>query len=512
MDLTVALGQHLVTGFQGPEMTEELMEHVRRYKIGNIVLFEYNVVDKTQLKRLCGEITSLVERETGYPPFITIDQEGGAVSRLKEDATIFPSAMAVAATGNPENARVAGRITGEELRAMGVNFNLAPVMDVNNNPNNPVIGVRSYGDDPASVARYGIQMAQGLREGGVLASLKHFPGHGDTAVDSHLGLPRVEKSLEELLACELLPFQAAIDAGVPAVMTTHILFPALEPDGVPATLSRRIMTDLLQTRMGFQGLVVSDCMMMGAIERFFGTVQGGVAAIRAGVDLVFVSHSPALASQLIEALRSALDAGDVDAAEFAASTEKLLRFKAGLRRDAPSLDTVGSAEHRACSQAMTRGAITAVQQAPFALGERPLFLGCYRFRPTMASSPEDTSFSFPQEMRARLGGDAIVTSQNPEGDEIARVLSQAAGHSSLVVGTYNGRLRPGQLALVSAAAKLDLPVCAVALRNPYDLAELPAQVYALAAYDYDARTFAALADVLAGNLTPTGVLPVRLRG
>ena len=225
MDVLTSLGQHLVTGFKGPEVTEELIQNVREHKIGNFILFEYNVVDKVQLKKLCGDLTVLALKETGYLPFITIDQEGGVVSRLKEDATIFPSAMAVAATGDAENARIAGRITGEELRAMGVNFNLAPVMDVNSNSNNPVIGVRSYGDDPTQVARFGIAMAKGLEEGGVLSSLKHFPGHGDTAVDSHLGLPRVEKNLEELLACELAPFQAAIDAGVPSVMTTHILFP-----------------------------------------------------------------------------------------------------------------------------------------------------------------------------------------------------------------------------------------------------------------------------------------------
>ena len=194
MDLLTALGQHLVTGFKGPEMTEEFVQSVREYHIGNVILFDYNVVDKAQLKKLCAEIAELVTKETGYPPFITIDQEGGAVSRLKEDATIFPSAMAIAATGDPENARTAGRITGEELLAMGVNFDLAPVMDVNSNPNNPVIGVRSYGDQPAQVARYGVAMAQGLMQGGVLASIKHFPGHGDTSVDSHLGLPRVDKN------------------------------------------------------------------------------------------------------------------------------------------------------------------------------------------------------------------------------------------------------------------------------------------------------------------------------
>ncbi|HNW86789.1 MAG TPA: beta-N-acetylhexosaminidase [Candidatus Limiplasma sp.] len=511
MDMQTALGQHLVTGFQGPEMTREFIDNVRSHKIGNVILFEYNVVDKVQLKNLCEQIRALVLEATGYPPMITIDQEGGAVSRLKEDATIFPSAMAVAATGNPENARIAGRITGEELLAMGVNFNLAPVMDVNSNPNNPVIGVRSYGDTPAQVARYGVAMAQGLMESGVLCSLKHFPGHGDTAVDSHLGLPCVDKSLEELLACELLPFQAAIDAGVPAVMTTHILFPRLEPDGVPATMSRRILTDLLKTRMGFQGLVISDCMMMGAIAQYYGTVKGSVAALRAGVDLVFVSHSASLASQALEAAQKALEDGMLDAAELQASTEKILRYKAAMPHATASLRTVGCAEHRALSAQITRDAITLVHDAPFALGDRPLFLGCYRFRPTMASSPEDASLSFADALRQRLGGDARITPQDPTQAEIAVALAHAGDYSSLTIGTYNARLRKGQLQLVREAAKLNLPVCVVALRNPYDLAELPENVRAIAAYDYDIRTLPILAEILAGRLSATGTLPVQLR-
>ena len=492
------------------EMTAEFVESVRKYHIGNVILFEHNVANREQLYRLCADIRELVLRETGYPPFITIDQEGGAVSRLKEDCAVFPSAMAVSATGNPENAFTAGKITARELRALGVNFNLAPVVDVNSNPNNPVIGVRSYGDDPRQVAEYGLAMARGLSEGGILCSLKHFPGHGDTSVDSHLGLPRVEKTLAELQACELVPFQACIDAGVPAVMTTHILFPALEPDGVPATMSRRILTDLLKKKMGFTGLVISDCMMMGAIAQTYGTVQGSVAAIRAGVDLVFVSHDPKLASEAIDWIHAALEAGELDAREFAEATEKILRYKAQLPQDVPPMSEVGSAEHRAASERMTRAAITTVREAPFALGDHPLFLGCYRFRPTMASSPEDTSLSFPGAMQELLGGDACITSQDPTPEEIRAALSKAAGHSSLVINTYNARQREGQLALVREAVKLGLPTCVIALRSPYDLADIPEGVLTIAAYDYDRRTLAVLAEILSGKCKTTGKLPVRL--
>ena len=511
MDMKIRLGQHLVAGFQGTSMTEEFIRRVKSHKIGNVILFEYNVASKEQLSKLCGDIRALIEGETGITPFITIDQEGGAVSRLKEDCAVFPSAMAVAATGGERYAYRCGRVTGEELRAMGVNFDLAPVMDVNSNPSNPVIGVRSYGDTPDQVSRFGTAMLRGLGDAGVLSCVKHFPGHGDTAVDSHLGLPTVDKSLEELERCELVPFRAAIKAGVPAVMTTHILFPRLEPDGVPATMSRRIITGLLRERMGFGGLVISDCMMMGAIAKYYGTVEGCLAAVRAGVDVVFTSHSADLAAQVIDELQARLERGELDARELEESGRRIAQAKAALPSGGDGLDSVGSAAHRAESESITRMAITLGHDAPFRLGDRPLFMGCYRFRPTMVSSPEDTSLSFAGEMQKLLGGEGVATPQDPTDGEIMELMMRCPGHSSIVVGTYNGALRPGQLRLVRRAAEMGLPVACVALRNPYDLADLPDNVYALAAYDYDARTLPAVADVLLGRLKPMGTLPVKIK-
>ena len=290
MDRREQIGQRLVTGFPGTELTEDFRRMVREYKISNVILFRENITDCAQLKQLCGEIQALVRRETGHGAFITADQEGGLVTRLPGDAVNVPGAMAIAATGDPENAYRAGLLTGRELRALGVNFDLAPSVDVNSNPENPVIGARSYGDTPQEVSRYANRMIRGLLDGGVLCSAKHFPGHGDTDTDSHLALPCVDKSMEELERTELLPFREAVRAGVPAVMTTHILFPQLEPEHLPATMSRRIMTGLLREQMGFDGLIVSDCMEMRAIKDHFGTVNGVVAAMAAGVDLVFISR------------------------------------------------------------------------------------------------------------------------------------------------------------------------------------------------------------------------------
>ena len=417
MDLREQIGQRLVTGFPGTELTEDFRRMVREYKISNVILFRENITDCAQLKQLCGEIQALVRRETGHGAFITADQEGGLVTRLPGDAVNVPGAMAIAATGDPENAYRAGLLTGRELRALGVNFDLAPSVDVNSNPENPVIGARSYGDTPQEVSRYANRMIRGLLDGGVLCSAKHFPGHGDTDTDSHLALPCVDKSMEELERTELLPFREAVRAGVPAVMTTHILFPQLEPEHLPATMSRRIMTGLLREQMGFDGLIVSDCMEMRAIKDHFGTVNGVVAAMAAGVDLVFISHDTLLSGQAA----------------------------------------------RAAEQAVAEGRLSAAAMQP-----------------------------------------------EPGREEIAALVELARRHTSAVVGTFNGRLRRGQLELVARLAEAGVPTVAVALRGPYDLAGLPESVWTLAAFEYTEQSIRAVARVLRGEAEPTGRLPVTL--
>lgn len=516
MDERIEIGQHLFTGFTGLRITPEFERRMRESRIGNVILFAHNVGTAGQLRSLCADIQKLVMDATGYPAFIAIDQEGGVVSRLGEDCTIVPGAMAIAATGKPENAYTAGLITGRELRAMGVNFNLAPVVDVNSNPDNPVIGVRSYGEDPREVIRYGLQMARGLMDSGILCCAKHFPGHGDTAVDSHIGLPLVNKSLDELLACELLPFQAAVDAGIPGIMSTHILFPQLEPEKIPATMSRKIMTDLLKKRMGFKGLVLSDCMMMGAIADHYGTVNGMVAAIKAGVDLVFASHSADLAAQASQRMLEELRESRIDTGELRASTDLILKYKASLKaQETSDFDMVGSQAHRQQADTMYEQSLTAVhlpQERLPSLGDSPLFVGCLPFVPTQASSIGASRVSFADALRERFGGEAAVMSENPDMDEVARIAALAPEHSSVVIGTYNGHLRSGQLDVVRALAGSNVPVICIALRNPYDLASLPPQVSTVAAYAYNESTLRAITRLLDSEIIATGVLPVTLKG
>ena len=512
-DLARKIGQRMVVGFTGLEVPQELRDAVKRSHIANFILFAENIESNAQLVSLCADLQTLVQEETGAPAFITIDQEGGVVSRLNEkEAAVVPSAMCVSATGDPANAYHAGLITAQELRALGVNFNLAPCMDINSNPQNPVIGVRSYGDSPETVSHYGTEMIRGFLDGKILCSAKHFPGHGDTAVDSHLSLPKVDKSLEELWQCELIPFQKAIDAGIPAMMTTHILFPQLEPGGVPATMSRKIITELLKETMGFQGLVISDCMMMQAIQAYYGTIHGIIAAFHAGVDLVFTCHSIAIAEEACKAAMDAIQNGTLSQAEMDASVEKILLYKKQLAPVPPNPQMVGSRPHREIVRTMMEKGISLVR-APEgncpALGSNPLFLGSHPFRPTIASNPQDESISFPKTMQALLGGCAQSTPVDPTSEEVAALLPMAKEHSSVVVGTYNGHIKTGQLELVRALAALAVPVICVALRNPYDLLSLPPNVTCIAAYEYDNLSMETVAKVLSGELQPVGKLPIQ---
>lgn len=507
MEIREMLGQKLVFGFHGTQLTEEFKALIRRYKIGNVILFLRNVESASQLRQLCSEIQTLIREETGYPAFIIIDQEGGMVSRLPEDAVNVPGAMALAATGDPENARLASEITIRQLRGLGANFNMAPVLDVNSNPANPVIGVRSFGDDPERVAAFGCASIAPYAGSGVLCCVKHFPGHGDTAVDSHLGLPRVDKTEEELEQLELIPFRRAIAAGAPAVMMSHVLFPNIADDQLPCTMSRRMVTDLLRNKLGFRGLVLTDCMEMLAIQKHYGTPQGVVAAIRAGVDLAEISSRMDLEEASAKAVNEAAARGELNLQEIQESVERILKFKQQLFT-APDAALCNLQRDRQAAWNMSRQAVTQVGGNPFRADEKSFFCGCADYRVSGAANEDGKKATFPEFMAQHFGARCLVTSKDPTEEEIQEAVRQAAGAEKIVLGTCNGHLFAGQQ-LVAALSRLQKPMAVVALRNPYDLSGLPERLWRLCSYDYDAPALAGVAEVLSGGAA-TGVCPVKL--
>lgn len=508
------IGQRLVAGFPGTKPTEEFRHLIEEYKIGNIILFKHNVESEEQLKNLCAELRKMVIDSTGIEPFITIDQEGGAVTRLPDSDINIPGAMAVCASGDPHNAYDMGLITAQRLRSYGINFDLAPVMDINCNPDNPVIGVRSYADTPDRVSEYGSQMIKGLLDGGVYSSLKHFPGHGDTATDSHLGLPVIDKSYEQLSKFELIPFIAGMEAGVPAVMTTHILFPQIEKEKIPATMSHTIMTGILREKLGFQGMIISDCMEMQAVAKFYGTVKGTIAAMNAGVDMVFISQTPGLCMEAAKEALERLEDGTLDREMTDSSADRIIRFKEKMLAMKPK-EFGNESECRVRTEEVRGESITAVQIPDSGIpciGDDPVFVGCHDYQTSLAANKAVSVFDFADEMKKRCGfGDAVVYSRNPDSCEIDRILQEIKGHSCIILGTYNGHLQKEQMTLRDRISRESgIPVIHCALRNPYDLRDEDPKVSAIAAWEYTQNGFDRLWEIISGSRKAVGRMPISL--
>ena len=344
MTLEEQVGQLLMAGFWGTTPSQEIIDLIQHHHVGNILLFSRNVRDAQQVLELTQNLQRIAQKAgQHYPLLIAIDQENGIVQRLGEAATLFPGNMALGAAGSEEIANQVALATGHELQALGINMNLAPVVDVNNNPANPVIGVRSFGEDAQQVALLGAAMVKGYHEAGIISCLKHFPGHGDTAVDSHLALPTIPYALERLEALELVPFRSGIEAGAECVMIAHISFPALtqqisDMGGVAsesaattiATLSPAIVQGLLREKLGFNGVVLSDCMEMKAISDTFGTERAAVMALQAGIDLVLVSHNYTRQRGSFEAIRAAVQASELSPQVIQQAAERVVGLKATL--------------------------------------------------------------------------------------------------------------------------------------------------------------------------------------
>jgi len=305
-ELDAACAGLFTVGFTGHEPSAELRQLLRR-GVGGVILFGRNVDTAAQVAALTGAL----KREAGRPLVTSVDQEGGRVMRLRErhGFTELPSMRAVGATGDEGLARQAGALLGRELRAVGLDLDYAPVVDVDTNPRNPVIGDRAFSADPAVVARMGAALAQGLQEAGVAACAKHFPGHGDTSQDSHHDLPRLPHDLARLRAVELPPFAALARAGVASVMTAHVVFEALDA-AHPATMSPPVLR-LLREECGFDGPVISDDLEMKAVAEHYPLAEAVVASVNAGVDVLLVCHRPEVQHAAIDALRGAVERGDV---------------------------------------------------------------------------------------------------------------------------------------------------------------------------------------------------------
>lgn len=519
-----------MVGFAGTQPSELPADVIAR--CGGVILFRRNIASAEQLRALVDAVRA-IPRGDNLAPLIAIDQEGGTVSRLAGIGTATPSAMALGAAGDPTLTESVYRLIGDELAALGINVDLAPVADLNDNPDNPAIGLRSFGDDPAAVGAQVRAAIRGLGAAGVAATAKHFPGYGGVSVDPHLDLPSIAQDLARLRAVELQPFVAAIEQRVDLIMSAHVLLPAIDAR-MPATLSASVLTSLLRDELRFDGVICTDCMEMNAIADRFMPQEAAVAAVAAGADLVLFSHSPERAIAAAAALDEATQSGRLLQEQVRRSLERVdaLRTRLARGRKQPGLQTVGSQAHADAALLAARRAITVVRDpkdlVPLRLssGDKILVVQFAGAAQSMGD-PSDEATAAELESRkpahgryATFIGRALaqgpariheqIRSLDPAGHEYKQLLMAAGTANAVVAVTAQLGCHPLQARAVADLAMIGKRLIVIAGREPYDARVLPEELTVIASYGEDSYAMRAAADVILGVQPAPGILPVKL--
>jgi len=527
MTLDEKVGQLIVPALDAPFLDprstdpKELERWVRQFHVGGFHTFSRD-------PEAFAKLHNRLQEAAKTPLLITADLEGGAGYQFTS-GTRLPRAMALAATGSDDLVYQAGRIAALEGRALGIGVNFYPVVDVNNNPRNPIINLRAFSEDPGQVARFASAYIRGSQEAGVLATAKHFPGHGDTAADSHIELPVIELGRDRLDQIELPPFQATIDAGVAAVMTAHICLPKLEPEAcLPASLSPTLTTKLLREEMHFPGLIVTDALTMNGITNQYIPEEAAVRAVKAGADILLI---PVDVEKTFRALKHAVESGDIPVERIDASVRRILDAKArlGLNQKrvvdtAQLARTLSNPEHQRLAQTMIERALTLVRDErksiPLNLKpkQRVLWL-------TLLDAPsgwrDRPGEAFGQALRARYPGVDFIEARldNTSTRETVAQVKELADAADAVVATghirvaaYKGsiELTPWQLDLLRHLSKSEKPFAFTLFGSPYLLSFVPELPNYILTYEYYPEAERAAVRALAGDIPFTGTLPVSL--
>ncbi len=554
MTLEEKVGQMIMPSFRKwqdqdvIEINDEIALTIKKYHLGGAILFRENVVGTEQTVRL---VDQLQNAAGDIPLLIAIDQEGGRVVRL-QSGTTMPGNMALGAAGSPEDTYAVGKTIGEELDALGINVNMAPVVDVNVNPDNPVIGIRSFGSDSQLVADMGVAYINGLHDAGIIATVKHFPGHGDTDVDSHLGLPSVPHDLTRLKEVELKPFQQAFNQKVDMVMTAHVTFPAIDNtravsklDGqeisIPATLSYQVLTGLVRNEMGFDGVIITDALEMKAIAEHFGPQEAVLRAIKAGADIALM---PADLDQAYRGLLAEVKSGKIPESRIDQSVKRLIRLKlsGGIvkisggkfvpgdkaikdlgERLKVAGNVVGSANHGEIEKKVAEKAVTLLKNEgnilPFKLEDG---------KNVVLFAPWDDRLNLMTRELKRIIDGKGFHHVNVKGFNYQDLTSltdeqkQSVDTADYVVlGSYSYDAlsrTPGKhwapdfaLSVARHAFLSKKPLAVMAIRNPYDIMYMPGIKAYIAVYGAaEGPNIPAGIDVIFGQINPQGRLPVSI--
>lgn len=523
MTLDEKIGQLVVARYTGEFFNydspylKNLEDLVRKYHLGGLILFGGEALETAYF-------TNHFQKLAKVPLLIASDLERGAGNQVT-GATLFPPLMALGAADSEELAYQMGRITAIEGRALGIHMTYAPVVDVNINPDNPIINTRSVGEDPEQVARITRAFIRGCQGHGMMATAKHFPGHGDTDQDSHSLLPVIKADRERLEKVELYPFQAAIEAGVDSIMTAHLYIPALEPEeGLPATLSPRIMTDLLRKQMGFKGLIVTDALEMRGITGYFGDEEAALRALKAGVDLLLLPLDPV---KVIDRLKQAVRSGELPLSRVEESLRRVLLAKTRLglhRQRYVSLErlplVLGKQEFREIARKTFSSAITLVKNdnnlLPVKKDKKVVLV-------SLSSDPGDyyAGRRLATELAGRLPGTRVFYADGDTGREKLDEALSAASRADLVVAALFSSLRSGkgtvdlepvQAEFIRQLKAAGVPVVALSFGSPYFLRHFPEVDGYLCLYRNTPETQELAAMALSGEIGISGRLPVSLPG
>jgi beta-N-acetylhexosaminidase len=491
-------------GFDGSRAGDAPLAELRAFAPGAVVLFGRNAGAPDELRELIAELRA----GAVPPPLIAVDQEGGRVARIGAPVAQLPSAMAIGAAGDLDACERLGTLLGRDLARIGISVDFAPVADCALDVANTVIGTRSFGSDPLTVGRFASAFARGLEAGGVAATLKHFPGHGSTAVDSHLALPHARAGEAAFRAHDLLPFAAAISGdAAQLVMAAHVVVDALDPSW-PASLSPRILTGLLRDELGFEGVACTDCLEMAAIAHDPGTVAGAVAALAAGADLLLVSHSLALAGAAADAIAAAVDAGAIP-------RERLLeaaRRVGALRDRYADPRPYGGELDATLPLEIARRAVTVLRGDLRLRDGRPVTVISFEgaeFDGAAGARSERPSLSAALRSR-RWKSEVMRVALDPDDDDVELLLAHlpALGDRNFIVTVRRAHLHAGQRDAVERIVTLVPDAVIVCAAGPYDAALWPRARTVACIYGDDEVAFAACADVLSGRAAAGGRLPV----
>ena len=470
------VAQMIMIDFPGFFLEDCVKKHLKSIEWGGFILFAKNIRTPEELTSLNKELMGL-----GYdvPPYISIDQEGGLVCRVAFDGMhLSPGNMALGRIGDEDLTDKLCTISGVELRKFGFHLTFAPVADVNVNPENPIIGVRSFGENPEMVSKLTSASVRGYEKAGIASCAKHFPGHGDTSFDSHLSLASVNAAIERINQVELPPFYAAVSSGVPSIMTAHVMFPAIEDCNIPATLSKKILTGLLRKKMGFDGLIITDSMAMKAISDNFGIGEAAVMSVNAGADVVMMCGEPAAQLEAHAAILQALQEGRINEDTIDRAVERILRFKERYVINPPAAPELSPEDMEEAVEKASRRASTVLYDNTNVLpvspeGRRAVVFSPDRLYATMLGEKINNYSIFPLLREVFILTDKITYNIDNPSRELIDSLSFSNSEVIFIElysrGMLSEKNKKFAVDIINRAKEQTIPVIIISLSSPYGI-------------------------------------------